>query len=114
MNEILTAILVEIAGQEKAIMELGLVHDCTQSGWRDKLEADRKKLEPPFAPGFLPAQVVCVASTTDFRKLDIWTRWLGRISFWNRPAMFDEAVLFPDGGIFLMKAWRLENTTALG
>ena len=102
-------LLVEITGQAKAIIEFGLVHDWTQSHWRDKLEADRKKLKPPFAEGFLPVQVVYVTSRTDFRQLDDWTRWLNKISFWNQPAILNAATPFPDGGIFLMKAWSLKT-----
>jgi hypothetical protein len=102
-------LLVEPLQSKKVIIEFGLIHDFSQSRWRDKLEADRKKLEPPFADFFEPIQVVYVTSKRDFRQQDNWTRWLEKISFWNQPTVFSEALEFSNGGVFQMSAWRIEN-----
>ena len=100
-------LLVDSLQIKKTLIEFGLVHDCTQSHWRDKLGTDRKKLEAPYADTFWPIQVVYVTSRYDFRKLENWTDWLNKISFWNQPAIFNQALTLPEGGVFLMKAWNV-------
>jgi hypothetical protein len=100
-------LMMTLASGERAIVECGLIHDCTQSHWRKKLEADRRKLEPPHGDGFIPLQLVFVTSQYDFLRLANWTRWLERISFWNSPAVFRREIAFKPSGTFLMQAWRV-------
>jgi len=100
-------LLVEPAPDLKVIIECGLIHDYTQSRWRDKLEKDHKKLEPPYGKGFVPIQMVCVASKRDFSQLEDWTKWLNKISFWNQLTVFEQKIPLQPTGIFMIKAWRI-------
>ncbi len=99
-------LFVEPNPTKKVIIEFGLVHDCTETKWREKLESDRLKLEPPFPDNFEPIQVVYVASKSD---VDSWTKWLNNLSFWNQHSVLSEVLHIPSGEFFLMKAWTMQN-----
>jgi len=99
-------LLVKLSSGTKVMVEVGLVHDWTMSKWREKLEADRRKLEPPYGDGFVGLQLVVIASRCESVAGDKrWAQWLGKVTFWDdSPHMERNVVLEPQGSM-LIRAW---------